>query len=119
MNKVIPTALIILAIFWFSGQAYSANHTATMLGKYNILARHCAHVIEFTALFLCLRWSRLSLKTSIIFTALLAFLSECYQSFVPGRTASFFDVFLDLQGIIIGIGIMFLLRKGGIKWIKT
>lgn len=50
--------------------------------------------------------SRHNLISFLIFLGLIVFAisDEIHQSFVPGRSASFMDIGLDLLGILLGLG---------------
>lgn len=52
---------------------------------------------------------------SLLIGILYASLDEFHQSFVPGRTASFTDILIDVFGIVVGILIIFF----GLKILKN
>jgi VanZ family protein len=88
-----------------------------------VVARKCAHVIEYTVLALLL-WRALRsvpvlrTKTLMVFGAVLlgcavfAASDEFHQTFVKSRTASVRDVLLDVGGALLGllIGLSFARR---------
>jgi len=100
-------------IFWFSTAAFSSDHTVRFFGELNRLARSCAHVSEYAALFLILRWA--SSKTfarksnwfhaplALIVAVFYAVTDEWHQTFVPGRTPSVGDIGLDALGAVLGL----------------
>jgi VanZ family protein len=115
-------ALAALAmIFWFSTAAFSSDHTARFFGDHNRLARDCAHVAEYAALFLVLRWA--SSKTfrrrtdwfhapvALFVAVLYAVTDEWHQIFVPGRTASVGDIGLDALGAVLGLALWYVLHR--------
>jgi VanZ family protein len=79
-----------------------------------VVARKCAHVIEYTILALLL-WRALRsvpalyTRSVIVFgvvllgCALFAASDEFHQTFVKGRTPSVRDVFLDVGGALLGL----------------
>ena len=110
-----------------SADLMSAEHTSRFLTPFlrwlnpdispaaiavaHLLLRKAAHVIEYAILsgllFRALRgliggfWRRaaVALVPALIFAAA----DECHQSFVPSRTGSLGDVFVDYGGAIAGI----------------
>ena len=68
------------------------------------------------AFFLLAILTKNKLKTKTILTAILisliiSILDEIHQIFVPLRSASIFDILLDLAGILLSIGIYSLIRN--------
>lgn len=98
-----PALLIMLAIFTFSSQPgdnlpdfldwdYFVKKTSHMLG-YGLLALSYCHLLKYNKKQYWLAW-----LMTIIFSAT----DEFHQSFVPGRSASIFDVLIfDNLGAII------------------
>jgi VanZ family protein len=94
---------------------------STGWGVYDLILRKAAHMTEYAVLtFLVQRairrtWSifRLSgvLVVSFLFSFLYAISDEFHQGFVPGRTPSVVDVFIDSVGIIAFIVIFVLYQK--------
>lgn len=93
----------------------------TSLPEMNFFVRKTAHVIQFIVYSLLL-WRGLSLHPPIVLrtrallawvlgsAAFLAFLSEGIQIFSPLRTAAFGDVWLDISGAVIGVGLLVAVR---------
>jgi len=91
----------------------------------NFFIRKTAHVIQFL-LFTLLLWRALRLPPPLALrtrdvlacafgtSAVLAILSEGIQLFSPMRTAQIKDVWLDLLGSVIGVGLVF-----GIQMLRT
>lgn len=112
-------AALVIMITCFSTGSFSANVTGQYFGSYNFIARKLAHVSEYAILFLVTRlvFSRVLRSSStathcvlaIIFAALFAAGDEWHQSFVPSRTGSVHDMFIDWGGVMLG----FLLYLGG------
>ncbi len=81
------------------------------------------HIIEYTILFLLSLFSFIKTKinkkplvSASALSLIYAFSDELHQYLVPGRTGRFSDVFIDLLGIVIGLGFYFLIiRKTGQK----
>jgi len=82
----------------------------------NSISSNIAHFTEFFILCMLLfrairkstQWEvKKIIVVSEIFSVIYAFLDEFHQSFVPGRNASFMDIFVDTLGI---------LSFGGIVW---
>lgn len=98
-------------IFAFSCQAHSGEVTKQYFGSFNILLRKTGHVSEFGLLFLLLRralghtisGARKTTIFAILLTILYAASDEYHQSFVPGRTATVYDVAVDTAGITLAL----------------
>ncbi len=78
--------------------------------------RKTAHMLEYAALCVAVIialvvWDLGPLedikKFAIIFTCFYAFTDEFHQLFVPGRSGSLIDVFIDSMGAVFGTAIMF------------
>lgn len=112
---------VLAMIFWFSTAAFSRDQTARIFGEYNYLARELAHVGEYTALFLVLRW--LTTKTfrrrtnwfhsplALVLSVAYAVSDEWHQSFVPGRTPSVDDLLLDVCGAVLGLALWYAFNR--------
>jgi len=59
------------------------------------------HLILFTTLCLTYFKATKSIKKSILLTLIYAFFDEFRQSFTPGRSSSFSDIFVDMIGASI------------------
>lgn len=97
-------------IFAFSNQAHSGEITGQYLGPSNILVRKCAHMFEYGVLFLLARrafgmtelpFNGRSGIWPLLLAVLYAASDEFHQSFVPGRSATPFDVAVDSCGAAI------------------
>lgn len=119
-RKILPwlaTVLWMLIIWCFSAQPHSGAITQRFFGDFNVLMRKFGHVSEYTILFLLLCWALKSTdeKLKLGKLALLAFSvaifyaigDECHQFYVPGRSATLFDVSVDCLGISLGLPILF------------
>jgi len=113
---VLPVlALLLVAgmIFCFSTGAFSATVTAQYFGEYNVIARKFAHMSEYALLFLIGRFalSRVLPRRSTLFhcaaalavAALYAATDEWHQTFVPDRTGSVVDMYIDWCGAVLGL----------------
>ncbi len=111
-------------IFAFSHQAHSGAVTEEYLGDYNVIVRKFSHVSEYLILCLLFYWnlspasivkntggfpgaSRHPLILAALFTIIYAASDEWHQSFVPGRSASAFDVMVDCIGVVIASALLF------------
>jgi VanZ family protein len=123
----LPVVLWMTLMFFGSTDLMSAEHTSRFLTPFlrwldrdispaaiaqaHLLLRKAAHVIEYAILsgllFRALRgliggfWWRAAV--ALLPTLIFAAADEYHQSFVPSRTASLGDVFVDYSGAIAGI----------------
>ena len=131
MKKVIKLLLIILwllVIFIFSNQDGTTSTALTngVLEKYLffidsdmffIVIRKIAHITEYLILGILVfsfvnefkidRKIIISLLICLIFSSL----DEFHQLFIPGRTGKILDVFIDMIGVLLGIGVLLLIHK--------
>ena len=78
---------------------------------WDFIAKKTAHVSEYAILFaLIFRATKGSWILSFLATMLYAVSDEFHQSFVPGRTATFFDLGFDLTGANIASYIIWKLK---------
>lgn len=117
--------LWMVVIFAFSHQPYSGAVTEPYLGMLNVPVRKLAHITEYAVLFILVRRAiDLSLPTKRkksafvnIFAFLIAFLyalsDEWHQSIVPGRSATFSDVCVDMCGAAAGFLVALAARMSG------
>lgn len=80
------------------------------------LIRKATHFIGFGVIALVMYWILPSIwrwKGRIVITAIsiIALADEIHQSFTPGRTMTFQDVFLDTAGAAVVVGIVTFSRK--------
>ena len=118
-------SLILACIFLLSTGAFCYANTERVFGSFNTLARKTAHVSEYALLFIVMRWvaSAVVRKRGTLLASLVVFLlcalyaasDEWHQSFVPGRTASTFDVLLDSCGAALGWVVWSLYQRLGSK----
>ncbi|MGE5454829.1 MAG: VanZ family protein [Methylocystaceae bacterium] len=111
-KKTLFKTLILAVLFVYFGVViYSAVNAEGIKALFGInnATKENLHFIEFALLYLLIIaalaiWGQLSLLT-IVLVAIICLgagvLDEYHQTFVPGRTASYFDVFKD------GVGIFF------------
>lgn len=119
-RKILPwlaTILWMVVIWLFSNQPHSGAITQHFFGDLNVLARKLGHVTEYTILFLLLcaslkatdedlKLGKLALLAFVV-AAFYAIGDECHQFYVPGRSATWFDVSVDCLGISLGLPILF------------
>lgn len=109
MAAWLPVFLWALVIFTFS----SINQISTsQVFVLDFIAKKIAHVSEYAILFILIfRASRKRWIRSFILTLTYAISDEFHQSFVPGRTAAFFDLGFDLSGANICAYIIWKLQQ--------
>ena len=79
---------------------------------WDFIAKKTAHISEYAILFaLIFRATNRSWILSFLLTMLYAVSDEFHQSFVPGRTATFFDLGFDLSGANIASYIIWKLKQ--------
>jgi len=136
----LPPLLWMVVIFSASGDAASVHHssrvfeplmhwlfprmTSARLEEWHYLFRKCGHLLEFAVLAVLLwrairharpaaqrgwQWSQAGL--ALVALVLYAASDEIHQTFVPGRTGQVSDVFIDLAGGAIGLGLLWLAGK--------
>jgi len=105
----------------------SAEHTSRFIGPFlrwfvpdvspatiasvQLFVRKCAHLTEYailaSLLFRAFRQGRdnfwRAASTALVIAAIYAALDEFHQSFVPSRTASPYDVAIDVAGALVGV----------------
>lgn len=112
----LPVVLWFAVMFTLSTSAFSAANTGRIidpilawlipgisplsLGVAHALVRKCAHFTEYGVLYWLLAHGPLAGRPYLAFAICVAwaFLDEGHQIFVPGRTASLYDVALDSTG---------------------
>ena len=111
----LPPLLMMAAIFYVSHQPDLPHAPDPWL---DVLLKKLAHATEYAILFLLLlrAWRRdraadLALKTAVYATAIYAVSDELHQAFVPGRKANWYDVVIDVSGVLL---LWWLLRHG--RW---
>lgn len=120
MRKMLPwlaVTLWMIVIWCFSAQPHSGAITQHFFGDFNVLMRKLGHVSEYTILFLLLCWALKSTdeelrlpKVALLAAAVAIFYAigdECHQFYVPGRSATLFDVSVDCLGVSLGLPILF------------
>lgn len=129
----LASALWMRIIYLLSDQPNSSRVTQLYLGVWNILGRKGAHVCEYAILF-CLYLAAFNasfhamgrnrsqtnsrtllapagVSVAIVLSILYAATDEWHQSFVPGRSASVFDVLVDTSGILLGLIVCFSVHR--------
>jgi len=112
--SIIFTILIGIQIFFFS----SIPGSQTSTGGINLIPIVYHFIIFFLFAFLLtitIKGTK-KLKPKIIilaafFSFIYAILDEFHQSFVPLRTPTVFDIFIDSFGIIVAIILIFLIER--------
>ncbi len=109
----LPPLIVMAVIFYLSAQRSLPQAPGYWLDA--VLKKLC-HAIEYAILFLllfrawrCGRTTDQALCTSLLATAAYALSDELHQAFVPGRSANWYDVLIDLSGVLL---LWRLLRSG-------
>jgi VanZ family protein len=118
LSEWLPVVLWGAVMFTLSTSAFSAANTSriidpilvwimpgispTSLDVAHALIRKCAHFTEYGVLYWLLAHGPLIGRPymALVICVAWAFLDEGHQMFVPGRTASFYDVALDSTGAV-------------------
>ena len=123
LSRYLPLVVWLAFIFFASSDNFSAANTSRIIGPLvlwlfpntspetlatiHFITRKLAHFTEYAILgFLAARAFRTSLRWFLISAVLIvvyALLDEYHQSFVPSRTASVFDSFIDMAGGIAAL----------------
>jgi VanZ family protein len=108
-----PAVIYLAFIFVLSNKSFSGVKSPFSIDYF--------HPIEyaFLGIFLSWAWRPVLFKGKTIPFCLLVIAGgtlygaadEIHQSFVPGRTASLFDLFLDFIGVSLGLGVYLLARR--------
>lgn len=91
--------LVWCGVIFYGSSIPSPEPTKTFL---DFILHKLFHLFEYGMLFLLLFRAKKSFWPAIIFVILYAFSDEIHQSFVPTRTSSLRDVFIDIIGGLIG-----------------
>lgn len=112
----IPLIIWMIVIFILSSSLFSSEATGEyIVGFWNSLARHMAHISEYLILFLLfyralnsgLKEFKYSLTVNgTIGVFIYAISDEFHQHFVPGRHFRLVDLGYDLCGIVLGIAVL-------------
>ncbi|UCC62920.1 MAG: VanZ family protein [Anaerolineae bacterium] len=106
------------AIFWFSAQPQPLGYLASWLES---LAGIVGHLVGYAGLVL-FWWRALAAHSAsarrmrglaFLLTVLYAVSDEYHQSFVPGRTATLADLFIDAAGAVLGLWLVYRRQE---KW---
>lgn len=68
---------------------------------FDVVLPNLAHLVEYGVLFLLLLRGSKRASVSLFIAVLYALSDEFHQSFVPTRTASFWDILIDISGMLI------------------
>jgi VanZ family protein len=132
-----PLVLWMALIFFASTGEFSASHTAMLfqpllrwffpnisderVALFHFLVRKAGHFTEYAVLgLLAVRAFRASSRTTLrrgwflaalLLVSVYALSDEYHQSFVPTRTASIYDSFIDMAGGLTGLLLSLLRRR--------
>jgi VanZ family protein len=129
LSRYLPLVVWLAFIFFASTDNFSAANTSRIIGplvlwlfpntsaetlaSIHFIVRKLAHFTEYAILgFVAARAFRASPRWFLISAVLIvvyALLDEYHQSFVPSRTASIFDSFIDMAGGVSAL--IFVSRK--------
>jgi VanZ family protein len=121
LSRYLPLVAWLVFISYASSASFNASNTSRIIGPLvlwlfpntsmetlatiHFITRKVAHFTEYAILgFLAARAFRISTALIIVY----ALIDEYHQSFVPSRTASVFDSFIDMAG---GLTALIFLRK--------
>lgn len=130
LKQYLPLVAWLAFIFFASSDSFNAGNTSRIIGPLvlwffphtspetlatiHFITRKVAHFTEYAILgFLAARAFRTSSRWFLISAILIvvyALLDEYHQTFVPSRTPSIFDSFIDMAGGISAL--IFVSRKG-------
>jgi len=128
LSRYLPLVVWLAFISFASSDSFNASNTSRIIGPLvlwlfpntsaetlatiHFIVRKIAHFTEYAILgFLAARAFRTSPRWFLISAVLIivyALLDEYHQSFVPSRTASIFDSFIDMAG---GITALLIVRR--------
>lgn len=101
MKKLInwlPALVVMTLIFILSSQPAEVVNSTVARTE---LVQKVGHLILFMVLSLSYFKATKSIKISILLTLMYAIFDEFHQSFTPGRSSSFSDIFVDMIGASI------------------
>lgn len=111
----LPT-LFWMAFIFFLSQRQTTGISGTRTQRFFFFKT--LHLIEYAILFLLslfsftkTKISKKPLVSAFSLSLIYAFSDELHQYLVPGRTARFSDISIDLFGILIGLGFYFLIIR--------
>lgn len=108
-SRWLPVFLWALVIFALSS---IEQVTVSQFFIWDFIAKKTAHVTEYTIFYLLLfRATKKNFLLSHVLTILYAISDEIHQSFVPGRTAAWYDLGFDLTGANIAAYILWKLSQ--------
>ncbi|MFA6981643.1 MAG: VanZ family protein [Patescibacteria group bacterium] len=103
-----PVVFMMAVIFCFSSMK---GNTVDALGLGKESYHINGHFFLFLALGLTLYRAVRSYPMSLAVGVLYGITDEVHQVFVPGRTAGPFDVFVDSMGVLISLGLIWLITR--------
>src|SRR5262249_2095763 len=136
LSRYLPLVIWLAFISFASSDSFNANNTSRIIGPLvlwlfpntsaetlatiHFITSKIAHFSEFGILgFLAARAFRIHARWFLISLALVvvyALLDEYHQSFVPSRTASFFDSLIDMSG---GLTALIIVLKRSRRFSRT
>jgi VanZ family protein len=113
----LPPLLWMAIIFYLSAQPDLPQAPDALL---DVLLKKSGHAVEYASLFLLyLRaWKAnhstdRALRTSLWATGVYALSDELHQAFVPGRKANWYDVVIDMSGVLLLFWLLRSRRRNG------
>lgn len=98
--KWLPSVVVMTLIF-ITSSVDGTTINSSGLGSNTLHIN--GHFLMFFFLCISLYYATRDLKLSFIFTMIYALFDEYHQSFVPLRSASLFDIFVDGVGALLGL----------------
>ena len=112
--KWVPSLIVMATIFFSSS---TPGQTLQEVGLGNEWLHRTGHFLAF--LFLCLSYfyATRNIVISMVLTVVYGFFDESHQIYTPLRSASWFDIKVDILGAVIGGLTLWILQKSKI-WPK-
>lgn len=141
LTAVMPAVIMMCLIFWFSARPadqssrqsgiivkaivgvvdqvseLSDSERQALSEKLEWPVRKAAHMTEYGVLALCFYWALYSYRirwgriTALILTGIYACTDEFHQTFVPGRSGSPRDVFIDTAGAAVFLAVLWIIQR--------
>jgi len=118
LRQWLPPLLWMAVIFYLSAQPDLPHAPDALL---DTLLKKAAHIAEYALLFLLYlrawksgRGADQALRTSLWATGVYALSDELHQAFVPGRHPNWYDVVIDMSGVLLLSWLLRTRRWGGL-----
>ena len=141
LSRYLPLIIWLGFIFYASSDGFSASSTSTIIGPLvlwlfpgtsqaqldaiHVITRKLAHFSEYALLGLLAARAFLTspgpkvrqnwFLISFVLVIVYALLDEYHQSFVPSRTASIFDSFIDISGGLTALLVVWWRKRSAVR----